>query len=378
MSGCFDQLPATLERLLTGQTDGQPLLHERADRVVLVYLDAFGWRFVERQESHPLLERARADGIARRIHSQFPSTTTAHVTTIHTGLPVADHGLYEWHVYEPSLDRLVTPLLYSFSGDHERDTLAGVLEPHDLYPAGGLYPRLRAAGVELVAVQPAAIARSIPNSVLLEGVRVLPYADPAEGLAAAAAALDAAERGYAFVYLDAVDTFMHLHGSEHPEVDDAFAAQLTAVIETRFPPGTLVLLTADHGMTPVDPARTYYVNEVWPELGDHLRRGADGKPLAPAGSCRDLFLHVLDGELETVRDELGARLDGVAEVVDTRTFFPAPPPALARRLAELVVLPVYGEAVWWHEPGRFDQHLHAQHGGLTPHEREIPLLGYMA
>lgn len=378
MTGCFDQLPATLEWLLTGETDGEPLLDERVDRVCLVYVDAFGWRFVERQERHPLLQRARADGIARRIRSQFPSTTTAHVTTIHTGLPVDEHGLYEWHVYEPSLDRLVTPLLFSFSGDRERDTLAGAIEPHELYPRGDLHARLQAAGVDVVAAQPAAIASTTANAVLLERARVLPYAAPAEGLAAAAAALAESERGYAFVYLDAVDTFMHLHGSEHPGVDDAFAAQLTAVVETAFPPGTLVLLTADHGMTPVEPERTYYVNEVWPELGDHLRRGADGKPLAPAGSCRDLFLHVRDGELDTVREELGARLDGIAEVVDTRSFFPAPPPALARRLAELVVLPVYGEAVWWHEPGRFDQHLHGQHGGLTPHEVEIPLLGYVA
>ena len=378
MSGCFDQLPATLERLLTGATDGEPLLDERVDRVVLVYLDAFGWRFVERQERHPLLQRARSDGIALQIRSQFPSTTTAHVTTIHTGLPVGDHGLYEWHVYEPSLNRLVTPLLFSFSGDRERDTLTGALEPHDLYPAGGLHPRLRAAGVDVIAAQPAAIASSTPNTVLLESARALPYTDPAQGLAAAAAALDAAERGYAFVYLDAVDTFMHQHGSEHPAVDDVFAAQLTAVAETRFPSGTLVLVTADHGMTPVDPGRTYYLNELWPELGDHLREGADGKPLAPAGSCRDLFLHVRDGELAFVRGELAARLEGVADVVDTRVFFPSPPPALARRLAELVVLPVYGEAVWWHEAGRFDQHLHGQHGGLTPHEMEIPLLGYVA
>jgi hypothetical protein len=42
---------------------------------------------------------------------------------MHTGLPVGRHGLYEWHVYEPSLRR-VTPLLSSFAEDTARDTLA--------------------------------------------------------------------------------------------------------------------------------------------------------------------------------------------------------------------------------------------------------------
>ena len=64
-----------------------------------------------------------------------------------------------------------------------------------------------------------------------------------------------------------------------------------------------VLLTSDHGMTPVDPVTTVYVNELWPELPALLGTGADGKPLAPAGSCRDLFLHVRHGA--NFRLELG-------------------------------------------------------------------------
>jgi hypothetical protein len=49
---CFDALPATVERLLTGVGEGlnlgSPVLERRYDHVVLVYLDAFGWRFAER------------------------------------------------------------------------------------------------------------------------------------------------------------------------------------------------------------------------------------------------------------------------------------------------------------------------------------------
>lgn len=384
---CFDQLPATIERLLTGAGAGsaldEPLLRERFERVALVYLDAFGWTFLERQHDHPLLRRVRSDGLVAQLTSQFPSTTTAHVTTIHSGLPVAEHGLYEWHLLEPTLNRLITPLLFSFSGDSRRETLAGVLDPEDIYPGESLYARLADHGVRSSAAQPATFAHSSPNRVLLRGAEVLPFSTPEQGLAAAAAALARTEAGYALVYLDGVDGLMHDVGPEGPAVDVAFADALTLIERAPFPSGTLVLLTADHGMAPVDPARTVYVNQIWPELAVHLETGADGKPLAPAGSCRDLFLHVRDGHIDEVRDGLADRLDGIADVVTTEALiaagtFAEPSAHLRMRLGDIVVLPRYGEAVFWHEPGRFIQNLHGQHGGLSPQEMEIPLLAWIA
>jgi type I phosphodiesterase/nucleotide pyrophosphatase len=383
---CFDQLPATIERLLTGVTTGpaldQPLLHERFDRVALIYLDAFGWTFLQRQGDHPLLGRARSDGLVMQLTSQFPSTTTAHVTTIHSGLPVAEHGVYEWHVLEPSLNRLIMPLIFSFSGDGQRETLAGVLDPEDVYPAESFHAHLAAAGVRSSVVMPAGLAETSPNRVLLRGAEVIHAWAVEERVVAAAAALDASETAHAHVYLDEVDGLMHALGPDDPAVDVAFTEALGAIEQAPFPPGTLVLLTADHGMSPVDPARTFYVNELWPELAGLLATGADGKPLAPAGSCRDLFLHVRDGQVAEVRDGLADRLAGIAEVVATETLvadgiFAEPSSRLRARLGEVVVLPHYGEAVFWHEPGRFVQQLHGQHGGLSPQEMEIPLVAWV-
>ena len=70
---CFDQLPATIERLLTGANSGpvldEPLLRERFQRVAVVYLDAFGWLFLERQRKHPLLRRVRSSLETLKGHS---------------------------------------------------------------------------------------------------------------------------------------------------------------------------------------------------------------------------------------------------------------------------------------------------------------------
>jgi hypothetical protein len=119
-------------------------------------------------------------------------------------------------------------------------------------------------------------------------------------------------------------------------------------------------------------------------MEQHLRRGADGKPLAPAGSCRDLFLHVLPGHVDEVVDGLSERLSDVADVVATRrlldegAFGEKVSDTFLARLAEVVVLPHAGEAAWWLEPGRFEQGFFGQHGGLSPDEVEIPLLALVA
>jgi hypothetical protein len=137
-------------------------------------------------------------------------------------------------------------------------------------------------------------------------------------------------------------------------------------------------------MEEISPERTTYVNVVWPELPQHLAVGADGKPLAPAGSCRDLFVHVQPGRLDEVEAHLAELLAPVAEVRKVEAllaeglFGPNITDALTSRLANLVVLPAPGEAAYWLEPGRFEQHFLGQHGGLTANEMEIPLIGWIA
>jgi hypothetical protein len=388
-SRSFDLLPATVERLLTGAAGGLDIgmapLGDRYDHVVLVYFDAFGWRFAERHGDHVLLREADA---VERLTSQFPSTTTVHTPTIHSGLPVAEHGLYEWHVLEPSLNRLVTPLLFCFAGDDAGDGLvAAGFHPEAMFPSESLYERLARQGVASHVAQPAAFADSASSRCMLRGSTVHPFVTPTEALAAVGASLSIEERAYGFVYLPDADSLMHQVGPVGEEVASLFEATLSAIDAAVrgnvFPAGTLVLVTADHGMANISPERTTYVNVLWPGIAEWLAVGADGKPLAPAGSCRDLFLHVRPGEVEHVVSTLAASLAGIAEVhpverlVQEGLFGATPSDALRARLADVVCLPYLGEAVYWLEPGRFEQRFNGQHGGLTPEEMDIPLVAHV-
>jgi Type I phosphodiesterase / nucleotide pyrophosphatase len=377
--GGFAALPATVQRLL-GLGEGGVALEgapARAQHVVLVLLDAFGWRFFTRHGDHPLLRRLDA---VTRLTTQFPATTTAHVTTLHSGVPVGEHGLYEWNVYDATLDAIITPLLFSYAGDAARDTLVrSGADPERVLPSDPtLYERLGAAGVACHAFQSAAFTPSTYDSVLARGAHIHPMTALRAGLAELATTMHATEGpAYAYVYWDEVDTVGHLRGPSSSDFALAVQRCLDALDNglRALPEGTVVLLAADHGQVDVHPAKTIYVNERWPELLGLLARGSRGRVLAPAGSARDLFLHCRPDTVDEVVDGLErlvgerATVHRVADLVEAGWLGPVGE-RMRARMPDVCVLPAPGETVWWRERHRFDMHFCGHHGGLSEDEAQ--------
>ena len=396
---CFAALPGTITQLLTGEAIARPLpsavlegFDSSYPRIVFVYVDALSFTMASRHADHPLLARAANDGIVTRLTSQFPSTTTAQMPTIHSGLPVGEHGLYEWFILEPSLDRLIAPLPFTFAGDGQ-EPLEPHLRPQELFPERTIYEWLGERGVRTIVSGAIEFAATPASGALLRGASdVLSFVDLGDGLQALARALAALPTpAYGFVYIDDADSLMHRVGPGTPVVDSEVEYLLSAIercLLRALPAGTLLLMTSDHGMSPVSPRHTTYLNvgAQAARIESLLRRGAEpgGHVLAPAGSCRDLFLHVAPGHLddccEALEQLLGSRAEvrRTHELINAGLFGPEVSPALTARLGDLVVLPEFGEAVYWYTPGRFRQTLWGQHGGLTPDEMEIPLIGVVA
>jgi len=395
-SYCFSNIPQLVRHILMEDADtGLPAdtlghLAGPYDKVILFFIDAFGWRFFEQyHERYPFLRRIVREGVASELTSQFPSTTAAHVTAIHTGLPVGRSGVYEWFYYEPLVDRIIAPLLFSFAGDHERDTLrAAGVRPEHIYPRATLYQELARRGVASYFFQSQAYTPSSYSGVVSDGARVVPYRTLPEALATLAD-MTLAERGkaYYFLYFDDIDATCHRHGPG----SDQLAAEIDAFLmtmESAFYQSlagkagrTLFLMTADHGQIEIDPATTVYLNVAAPGIIPYIKTNRAGRLLAPAGSPRDLFLHIkpecLDGAQAYLRGQLAGKADiyRVPDLIDAGFFGTADPsPAFRGRVGDLVVLPYRGESVWWYERDRFDQHYYGHHGGLTREEMETALL----
>jgi hypothetical protein len=190
-SYCFSQLPRLIESVFAA--DGDPIqqtmlgpLAGSYDKVVLFFIDAFGWRFFEKYaDGYPFLRRILDEGYVTKLTSQFPSTTAAHVTAIHTGLPVDQSGVFEWYYYEPVLDAMIAPLLFSYAGDKTPGTLlADGVKPQDIfpYPVKTLYNRLADLGVRSAVYQDAAYTPSPHGAHAYNRADDVPFAAFSEAL----------------------------------------------------------------------------------------------------------------------------------------------------------------------------------------------------
>ena len=421
-SYCFSRIPWTLEAALTGESNPRTLpadtlgaLAGRPHTVVVLFVDAFGWRFFEEfAESTPALARFMRDGTVSKLTALFPSTTSAHVACLHSGRLPAENGIYEWYQYEPEVGEMIAPLLSSRAGEKGRNGLD--LAPGTLFDGETLHERLAARGVRSFSVTPAEFTPSPFNDAFTRGTTDVPYKGLARGLNALArlvAAPAGPEPRLIHYYYGGIDRVGHRSGpgsrelrSEVRRFFDALEQRFFSVLERdrggapnagttearagdNSAPGpglargsaggTSVVLTADHGMMAHDPARTVYLNRVLPEVGEWLERGPTGRLKVPAGSPRDFFLHLRANCFDEAVAAIREALEGVAEVRPVRDliaagYFGDAPPSrrLLDRVGNAVILPRPGRAVWWYEEERFESRHPGDHGGLSPEEMEIP------
>jgi len=395
-SYCFANIPRTVKYLLTGEgqsalpVDVFGHLPTRYNRVILFFVDAFGWRFFEHYAPrYSFLKRLLNEGMVSKLTSQFPSTTAAHTATIHTGLEVGQSGVYEWHYYEPLVDEMITPLFFSYAGDKERETLkrAG-LPAEGFYPRHTFYQDLKSSGVTSHIFQHEGYTPSTPSNVYFRGASVHPFRTLSEALAQMTELLQKEAQGpeYYFLYFDRIDFAGHQHGPHSEQFEQAVERFLNTM-EYEFyqplsgkQPNTLFILTADHGQMAVSPQKTFYLNREAREIERYLKTNQKGQFLVPAGSARDMFLYIEDEHLDTAIAYLQERLAGKAEIYRTadllaQHFFGLnePSPEFLSRLGNAAILPYKHESVWWYEEGRFRMHFLGNHGGLTPEEMHIPL-----
>lgn len=397
-SYCFSNFPATIQYLLTGEGQSTlPLdvfgeLPTRYDKVVFMFIDAFGWRFFERYaEKYDFLKTVLAQGVVSKLTSQFPSTTAAHVTCIHTGQIVGQSGIYEWSYYEPLVDALILPLLFAYAHDYVRDGIKhSAIPAQEFYPQRTVYETLHAQGVLSHVLQYKDYATSTYSNVTFRGAHVHSYASIQEALVYLSELLMVKMPAptYYFLYFDRIDAICHTHGPNSKQFDDAVHTFLQYMQELFYKPSvgktgkTLLMMSADHGQIEVYPQTTYYLDKHIPSIEQYLKRNQKGQLLVPAGSARDMFLYVHEEAIDEVVGILQQHLAGRAEVYKTQDllaqhFFgtQAPSSVFLHRLGNVVILPYKNESVWWSGVGgKPTMNFLGHHGGLTREEMEIPLL----
>lgn len=397
----FSGIPGTILSALTPEVPESSLpedalggFKKKYEKVVLFLVDGLGLdAFKEMLAKSKHLESLCSRGSAIRLATQFPSTTACNITTMSTALGVARHGIYEWFYYEPKAGEIIAPLLYSFGPNiKERDSLKANedIRPEDIYPCQTIYEMLKAHGVKSYAFQDKEYAFSPYTNVVFNGAWRYGYMTLADGLAnLAGSVLEEPGKAYYYFYFDKLDSLSHVYGPSSKEMYaelDAFLILMERIFLDRVKDAassTLFILTADHGQTAIDPGKCVYLNLAFPEIVEYTKKSRSGRFLAPAGSCRDMFLYIKEDRVDDALRLLEDGLRDKALVVKTETLIENGyfgekhiSEELAGRLGNIAVLPYEGHSVWWYEKNLFEIKFFGHHGGLTRQEMEIPFLAW--
>ena len=343
---------------------GESATLPRAESVVLVLIDGLGAISLRAHAGHA---RALTAGMAKKdvAHSVFPSTTAAALTSILTGTWPGQHGLVGYRVLDPDRDVLVNQLT-----GWESDGL----DPATWQAAPTVFERARSEGRPTFAVGVAAYAGSGFTRATLRGADFVAAQTPAERVEAA---YDLAERhpgSLVYCYLPEADKAGHRYGLDSAHWIAALE-EIDAALSRRVPPGVGVLVTSDLGMLDV-PAHRQIVLEA-----EHLEgvRHLGGEP-------RMLHVYVEpDADASAVAERWVRDLDGVADVgtrdqaIAAGLFGPEVTEAASSRIGDVLVVARGNGAVY--DGTAADQRgrgMIGQHGGLTPEERQVPLLRFGA
>ena len=311
--------------------------------------------------------RALTAGMAKKdvATSVFPSTTAAALTSILTRAWPGEHGLVGYSV----LDRSRGVMVNQLSGWES----AGV-DPASWQVAPTVFEKAAAQGRQAFAVGVAAYAGSGFSRATLRGAEFVSAASPGDRVAAA---YDLAERhpgSLVYCYLPEVDKAGHRHGIASRQWVSALE-DVDAALARRVPPSVGVLVTSDHGMVDV-PAHKQFVLEA-----EHLAGvGHIG------GEPRMLHVYLdpdadADGVLARWRGDLAGAADvGTrAEAIASGLFGAHVTDAAASRIGDLLVVSRGNGAVYdGTAPDQRSRGMVGQHGGITPEERQVPVLRFGA
>lgn len=373
-------VPATIESLFGLSTTGPTLKEElglpRSEVVMSVIVDGLGYHSLEalRERGIADLGPFRDGGSYLPLTSVFPSTTTAALASLSTGLSPIAHGVLGYKLFRSDVGSVVDMIRLTTPGGRENALEKLGIQPEQILASTTLYQRLAAAGVATTLFLPKYIADSGLSRALYQGVeRTVPYLAASDLLMHIAEAVRRPPPALLTVYCPSTDSLGHVYGptSRAFELEVAHVFRIIEQACALLPRGANVLVTADHGFCEADPVRDMVSCPAQPAL-------RDGLLLPPVGDPRASYLFVRRGHDEAVQaffarffpDEFTVL--SVEQALARKLWGPEEPiPAVRALLGDLLILSSKRKFLLWPTE---EFKLRGLHGALTPGELYVPLL----
>lgn len=364
-----DLMPSVLAGLgVPGEADVLGLELPNARKICVLLVDGLGAGLLRAHPAHaPFLSTA----IGPEITVGFPTTTSASLGSLGTGLPPGEHGLVGYLLAVDGYDRPMNPLQWRLHGPGERVDLLKEVVPEEFQPARTTFQRAADSGIAVSRIGPRYQGGSGLTRAVLRGGDFRSAVSLGDLASEAADALCTGDRSLVYAYHGDLDLTGHVRGPN----SDAWALELAHVdnvarnIADRLPPGGVLIVTGDHGMVEVDSPIDI---DATAELQDGVRM-IGGEPRA-----RHVYTEegARDDVLAAWRERLG---DDFAvfersEVISNGWFGPIVTPAARDRIGDVMAIALTDRALFRRGAEPMQSALIGHHGSLTPEELLVPLL----
>ncbi len=369
----------TLDKSITRHIDTKNI-----KKIVVLLLDGFGYdMFLKSLEYASFFRKAADNGIFAPITSGFPSTTAASITTINSGLTPKKHGLLEWTLYFDEIDQIINTLPFTSLAN---ESLKGKENPKILYSGITIYDNAKKSQVHPYTLLDLKIESSEYNKHFKTKKTSETHIKNSDFAIKLRKMLeDEKGKSYFYAYLNGIDTITHAHGPHTEEseaeilsISHSLENGLLSKISKKTASETLLIITADHGHTSINPENVLYLNK-YKKLNDYYARGKNGMPILPYGGPRDVFLQIKPEKLEDAYEFLSEKLSKTAKVIiltDSviRDLFgnERQNKKFKSRIGNLLILPYQGRSVWYQHTKKHKESYIGVHGGLSREEMLIP------
>jgi hypothetical protein len=338
-----------------------PLGLPPAERACLLLIDGLGWELLrEHPAAAPFL--AELAMTASPLTAGFPATTATSLATLGTGKPPGQHGMLGYQVAVPGTGTLLNALRWDRNVD-----------PYRWQPGSTVFERATSAGIAAFRVAPGIFKNSGLSVAAMRGADYL-AADTLGALVYRAASALAGTDVPALVnvYYGDLDATGHALGCN----SDAWIYQLAHVdklaeqLATGLPQGTVLYVTADHGMV---------------DVPDTMRIDADARPelregvALLGGEPRARHVYCAPGAADDVLQSWSEALGDQAWVVSREQaiaddWFGPVDPRFADRIGDVIAAACGTAAIVATKTEPRESALVGMHGSLTPADQLVPLL----
>jgi len=301
---------------------------------------------------------------------------------MHTGRTPQEHGNLAYFCWLEEFGQLTQMLRWGPAATRRASYFDDpALDPVKYRQVGSLHARLRERRVRSYVIEPEVFRHEAMTRMHASEAEYLGYVLPSTLAVRLRGLLDhrpwGSQPAYIYAYWSGVDTAGHLYGPDGPE-HAAEAALLDRDLERAFAGrahgDTLVLLTADHGHSQIDPAHLVDL------CADEELRALLRVPLA--GEPRLVFMHT--DRADEVRRHLDRRWSGAFEPIDREEAISAglfgrgDPSVVRRRVGDILAMTLgdRGAAIVLTEGSTGIADHRGAHGGLSADEMRIPILAW--